>query len=119
MKLHSLIAAAMLGVLPAIAAAQTRPTPRRVPLTPELERTAFADSAASVILHRARAARLTQDSALRGYDAKTYLRFSVAMGVRLAPDKLLMRTEQAARVRWVRGAGVGVEPTGRRTGVPM
>jgi hypothetical protein len=113
----------LIAAVPAIAtlAAQTpRPRPpRRQPVTPELERTAFADSTARVILYRARAARLSQDSALRAYDAKTFLRFSVGMGVRLAPDKLLMRTEQAARVRWARNSGVWVEPTGRRTGVPM
>ncbi len=119
MKLHQCLASLLLCVCPAVVAAQSRPAPRRQPLTPELERSAFADSAARVILHRARAARLTQDSALRGYDAKTFLRFSVAMGVRLAPDKLLMRAEQAAHVRWTRGSGVWVEPTARRTGVPM
>ena len=119
MKLHQFIAGALLCGCSAVAAAQSRPAPRRQPVTPELERTAFADSAARVIVHRARAARLTQDSALRGYDAKTYLRFSIAMGVRFAPDKLLMRTEQAAHVRWTRNSGVWVEPTGRRTGVPM
>jgi hypothetical protein len=112
------ISAVLLCLCPAVAAAQSR-TPRRQALTPELERTAFSDSVARLILHRARAARLTQDSALRGYDAKTYLRFSIGMGVRLAPDKLLLRTEQSARVRWTRGSGVSVEPTGRRTGVPM
>ena len=104
MKLQQCIAGTVLCLWPAVAAAQSpaAPAPRRRPLTPELERTAFADSAARVILHRARVARLTQDSALRGYDAKTFLRFSVGMGVRLAPDKLLIRTEQAAHVRWTR-----------------
>jgi hypothetical protein len=119
MTLRQFIAGTLLCLGPNVATAQSRPAPRRQPLTPELERTAFADSGARVILHRARAARLTQDSALRAYDAKTYLRFSVGMGIRLAPEKLLMRTEQAARVRWSRDAGVSVEPTGRRTGVPM
>ena len=73
-----------------------------------------------MILLRARAARLAQDSALRAYDAKTFLRFSIGMGVRnIGPDKLLLRTEQAARVRWASGSGVWVEPTARRSGAPM
>ncbi len=119
MKLECLVAATLLCACASLGSAQLRPAPRRQPLTPELERTAFSDSAAAAILHRARAARLSQDSALRAYDAKTYLRFSVGMGVRRTPDKLVMRTEQAARVRWARTSGVWVEPTARRTGVPM
>jgi hypothetical protein len=118
-----LLAAAIFTFDTSNGGAQTPRPPRpahRLPLTPELERSAFADSTARVVLTRARAARLTQDSALRAYDAKTYLRFSVAMGVHnVGPDKLLMRSEQAARVRWGRDAGVWVEPTARRTGVPM
>jgi hypothetical protein len=118
-----LLAAAILAVTALPGGAQTpRPSrpARRLPLTPELERTAFADSTARVLLTRARVARLAQDSALIAYDAKTYLRFSIAMGVHnVGPDKLLMRSEQAARVRWGRAAGVWVEPTARRTGVPM
>ncbi|HEY9229936.1 MAG TPA: hypothetical protein VIP11_25010, partial [Gemmatimonadaceae bacterium] len=103
----------------AAAQAPNRRAPRRLEVTPEMERTAFADSTARVILLRARTARLTQDSALRAYDAKSFLRLSVSMGVRAGPEKLLMRTEQSARVTWARESGVWVEPTGRRTGVPM
>jgi hypothetical protein len=93
---------------------------RRREVTAELERSAFADPLARMILQRARAARLVQDSTLRAYDAKTYLRFSVGMGLgHVGSDRLLMRTEQAARVRWSRGSGLWVEPTGRRTAFPM
>jgi hypothetical protein len=99
-----------------------RPTraPRRQPVTPELERTAFADPLARTLLARARAARVTQDSALRAYDAHTRQRLSVALRVgRLGPQRQLIRHEAAARVRWARGAGLWVEPTARRTGFPM
>lgn len=114
------VAVLVLYTLPSLATAQRPRPPRRQQVTPELERSAFADSTAKVILLRARGARLAQDSALRAYDAKTYLRFSIGMSVRsIGPEKLLMRTEQAARVRWARAAGVWVEPTGRRSGVPM
>jgi hypothetical protein len=104
-----------------IAFAQTPRRPvRRQPVTPELERTAFADARARTLLARARAARIAQDSALSAYDAKTYQRLSVGMSVRrIGRDRLLLRTEQAARVRWARGSNVLVEPTGRRTAFPM
>jgi hypothetical protein len=93
---------------------------RRQPVTPELERTAFTDARARTLLERARAARIAQDSALLGYDAKTYQRLSVGMGFRrIGRNRLLFRTEQTARVRWARGGSVLVEPTGRRTAFPM
>jgi hypothetical protein len=89
-------------------------------VTPELERSAFRDARARSLLERARAARLAQDSALLAYDAKTYQRLSVGLGIRrLGRDRLLMRTEHAARVRWGRGSGIWVEPTGRRAVFPM
>ncbi|HKN68472.1 MAG TPA: hypothetical protein VJW73_19445, partial [Gemmatimonadaceae bacterium] len=50
---------------------------RRQPVTPELERSAFADSRAQTLLERARAARLARDSALRAYDAQSFIRMSV------------------------------------------
>src|SRR4051812_12397441 len=93
---------------------------RRQQVTPDLERTAFADTRARTLLERARAARLAQDSALRAYDAKTYLRLSVGLGLRrFGRDRLFLRTEQASHVTWARGVGLWVEPTGRRTGFPM
>ena len=93
---------------------------RRIPLTPELERTAFVDGQARTLLTRARTARMAQDSALRAYDAKSYMRISVGLGVRrLGPERLLFRAEHAARVRWAREAGIWVETTGSRAVVPM
>jgi hypothetical protein len=107
---------------PARDAAAVRPerAPRRQLVTPALERTAFADPRARTLLARARAARVAQDSALRAYDAHTRQRLSIALRVgRLGPQRQLMRHEEAARVRWARGAGLWVEPTARRTGFPM
>ena len=93
---------------------------RRIPLTPELERSAFHDERAHTLLTRARAARLAQDSLLRSYDAKSYMRISVGLGVRrFGPERLLFRAEHAARVRWARESGVWVETTGQRAVVPM
>ena len=93
---------------------------RRQPVTPELERTAFADARARTLLERARQARLARDSALRAYDAKSYLAITVGVGLkRFGRDRLLLRTEQASHVTWAREAGLWVEPTGRRTGFPM
>ncbi|HEU4995857.1 MAG TPA: ShlB/FhaC/HecB family hemolysin secretion/activation protein [Gemmatimonadaceae bacterium] len=109
-----------LSALPVIAVAQNPRPVRRQPVTPELERSAFRDAAARVMLQRARAARLAQDSALLAYDANTYFRMSVGLGVRhLSPERLFLRTEHSARVRWSRDAGLLVEPTGRRTAFPM
>lgn len=93
---------------------------RRQPVTPELERSAFADPRARVLLERARVARLTRDSALRAYDAQSFIRMSVGLGLRrLGRDRLLFRTEQSSHVLWSRESGLWVEPTGRRTGFPM
>jgi hypothetical protein len=101
-------------------AAPAQDQPRRQPVTPELDRTAFKDPTARAILERARVARLKQDSTLGAYDANTYFRMSVGMGVRrLGLEKLFFRTEQSARVQWSRRKGIWVQPTGRRTAFPM
>lgn len=96
------------------------PKVRRIPLTTELENSAFRDQGARALLTRARTARLSQDSALRAYDARSYLRVSVGMRIaRLGPERLLFRTEHSGRVRWTRPSGVWIETTGRRSLVPM
>src|SRR5690606_36034883 len=51
------------------AADTTRRPPRRIPVTAELERSAFLDASARELLHRAREARLHQDTTLISYDA--------------------------------------------------
>ena len=93
--------------------------PRRIPLTPELERSAFLDTAARTLLLRARDARMRQDSALLSYDAGAYQRLSVGMGFRaIGRDRLLFRTENASRVRWWRGGGVHIDLKGARSDFP-
>jgi len=97
-----------------------RRPPRRIAVTPALAASAFADGAARDLLLRARAARLRQDSALRAYDAKTYQRLSVGMTLRrTGRERLLLRAENAARVRWQRDVGLWLEPTGRRAVFPL
>ena len=94
-------------------------TVRRIALTPELERSAFVDSAARTLLLRARDARLRQDSTLLNYDASAYQRMSVGMGFRaIGRDRLLFRTETASRVRWSRGGGVVIDLKGARSVFP-
>lgn len=93
---------------------------RHIALTPELLATAFRDPEARVLLDRARVARLTQDSALKGYDATTYERISVGSKLTsFGRDRLLFRTERATRVRWERGNGAVVDITGARSALPM
>jgi hypothetical protein len=92
---------------------------RRDSVTPELERSAFADPGARDLLHRARAARMAQDSSLQSYDAKTYQRISVGLGFRaIGRERLLARTEVASRVKWSRANGALVEITGERAVAP-
>jgi len=97
-----------------------RRAPRRIEVTEEHLRTAFKDTNARTLLLRARAARLTQDSALLSYQAKSYQRISVGMSLReTARKRLAFRSENAARVRWHRDAGARVEVLGARTAVPF
>jgi hypothetical protein len=93
---------------------------KRIPLTPARLASAFRDPGAQTLLTAARAARLDQDTALRGYDATAYERMSVGMGFkRIGRDRLLMRNERAARVVWTRGSPVLVQLLARRTVMPM
>lgn len=97
-----------------------RDTVRRIPVTDEMRRTAFRDPAARELLLRARVARLTQDSMLLSYDAKSYQRISVGMSLReTARERLAFRTESAARVRWQKGVGARVEVLGARSVAPI
>ena len=92
---------------------------RHIALTPALLATAFKDPAARVLLDRARSARLSQDSALRAYDATTYERLSVGSKLSsLGRDRLLFRTERATRIQWERGKGAVVDITGSRSALP-
>jgi hypothetical protein len=89
-------------------------------VTPALEQSAFADAPARSLLIRARVARLAQDSALRSYDAKSYQRINVSMGVRRTGlERLMFRGDNVARVQWQRDKGLRVQPLGNRSIVPF
>jgi hypothetical protein len=93
---------------------------KRVPVTAEHLATAFRDPAARDILLLARRARMSQDSALQGYDATTYQRISAGFGfTKIGRERLAFRTESATHVRWRRGVGAYVDVTGSRTVVPI
>ena len=117
-------------LLPALLLALQQPAPppsttpvdplRRRPVTAALQSNAFADSATRSLFLLARRARTAQDSALRGYDAKTQARITVSMGTSaLLRNKLLFRTENVSKVKWRRGQGMWIEPLASRTTVPM
>ncbi len=96
------------------------PRTRAVAVTETMRRTAFRDTLARDLLARARAARSAQDSSLRGYDAHSYQRVSAGMSVReTARERLIYRSEGAARVRWRRGVGARVEVLGARAALPI
>lgn len=93
---------------------------RRIPLTPELESSAYRDSHARELVQGARRARLQQDSTLVAYDETSHERLTVGLGVgRASREKLFLRTETAARVRWKRGRGAVVDVVGARSALPM
>jgi hypothetical protein len=93
---------------------------KRPPLTPAILASAYKDARARDLLLRARAARLTQDSTLTGYDASGYERMSVGIGFRkIGRDRLLMRTERASHVVWQRGKGAVIDVKGQRSAFPM
>ena len=93
---------------------------RDVPVTPELLASAYKDAEARALVMRARSARTEQDSSLESYDAMSRERLSVGISFRAtAPDKLLLRSENASRVRWQRGRGAIVNVVGARTAFPM
>ena len=93
---------------------------KRPPITPAVLASAFKDARARDILLRARAARLTQDSTLTGYDASSYERMSVGMGFkRIGRDRLLMRSERATHVVWRRDKGAIIDVKGQRSAFPM
>ena len=96
-----------------------RDPPRRIALTPELERTAFKDDQARTLLMGAREARLRQDSSLLSYDATTHQRMSIGFGFRaMGRERVLWRSETVTRVRWSRANGVWVDLKGQRMALP-
>jgi hypothetical protein len=93
---------------------------RDVLITPELSASAYHDAAARELIARARRARLEQDSTLVAYDATSRQRLTVWLSFRASgPERLLLRSENAARVRWQRGRGAVIDVIGARTAFPM
>jgi hypothetical protein len=93
---------------------------RKIPLTPELEASAYRDPHARELVLHARRARLEQDSTLVAYDATSHERLTVGLGIgRVGREKLLLRSESAARVRWKSGHGAVVDVVGARSVFPM
>ncbi len=93
---------------------------RDVTVSPALLASAFKDPGARALLERARAARMTQDSALESYDATTYERMSVSAKLgALGRSRLLFRTERATHVQWDRKNGAVVDVTGERSALPL
>ncbi len=91
-----------------------------IQLTPALMASAFKDARAGSLLANARRARLEQDTTLTGYDATTYERMSIGFGFkRIGRERLLMRTERAARVVWSKNSPAYVEVLGQRKVTPM
>ena len=93
---------------------------RRIPLTPELEASAYRDPLARDLVLHARRARLEQDSTLRAYNATSHERLTIGLGVgSVGREKLFLRSESAARVRWQSGRGAVVNVVGARSVLPM
>jgi hypothetical protein len=93
---------------------------RRIPVTEQHMATAYKDPDAREMLRRARASRLSQDSALIAYDAMAYQRMSAGLGFsKIGRERLAFRTENASRVRWHRDVGVWVDVKGARTAIPI
>jgi hypothetical protein len=97
----------------------TRSRNDRRAVTAEHLATAFKDAGARTLFYRARAARLTQDSALVSYDVNAYQRISAGIAFnRIGRDRLIFRNEQAGRIRWHRDVGMWIDMTGSRTVLP-
>ena len=81
---------------------------------------AYEDAAARPLVTRARAARVSQDSSLEAYDATAKRRFTVNFGLGASgPERLLIRSEGASRVRWRRGVGAHIDVLAARTAIPL
>lgn len=93
---------------------------KRATVTDAHLRSAFSDAPARELLLRARDARMRNDSSIRSYDASAYQRLSVGMGFKqIGRDRLMLRVENSAHIKWDRKVGVQMELTGARTVMPM
>ena len=113
---------------------RARQTPRRKPdaspwhsrrgrlpdVEPAIAAAAYRDARAREIIGHARLARVRQDSTLTSYDATVKQRLSAGLNVKaIGRDRLLFRSELAARVRWNQANRVWVDVLGARTAVPV
>ena len=93
---------------------------RRQPVTAALDASAYATPEARALIQRARVARLRVDSTLRAYQATSYRRATVGIGIRaLGAERVLYRQESSGEVRWERGVGAQVTVTGQREAAPI
>jgi hypothetical protein len=96
-----------------------RSKPKPLPVTAAVVASAFHDAPARELFNRARRAHAAQDSSIVSYDAKVKQRLSVFASLgHFGPDRLVYRSESAARVRWQRGTGARIEMTGNRVSAP-
>ncbi|HUQ81411.1 MAG TPA: ShlB/FhaC/HecB family hemolysin secretion/activation protein [Gemmatimonadaceae bacterium] len=80
---------------------------------------AYRDARARAVIDRARSARFRQDSTLTSYDATVKQRLSAGLNVKaIGAERLLFRSELAARVRWTQSNRVHVDMLGARTAIP-
>ena len=87
--------------------------------TPAEIAAAFRDSRSRNLIARARSARFRQDSTLTSYDATVKQRLSAGLNVKaIGAERLVFRSELAARVRWTSANRVVVDMVGARTAVP-
>lgn len=87
---------------------------------PAVVAAAYRDARARAVIDRARVARFAQDSTLTSYDATVKQRLSAGLNVKaLGRERLLFRSELAARVRWNQANRVWVDVLGARTAVPV
>lgn len=88
--------------------------------TPAQMANAYDNAAARQLVARARAARTSQDSSLLAYDATAKRRLTVNFGLGgSGPERLLIRSEGASRVRWRRGVGAHIDVLAARTAIPL
>jgi len=81
---------------------------------------AYRDPTARTLITRAREVRAVLDTSLRGYDATVRQRVSAGLNVKaIGADRLLFRSELAARVRWSHPDRVVVDILGARTAAPV
>jgi hypothetical protein len=81
---------------------------------------AYRDTKARETIAAARLARFRQDSTLTSYDATVKQRLSAGLNVKMiGAERLLFRSELAARVRWTQSNRIWVDVLGARTAVPV